>query len=643
MNEFISFVVVGIVTGSIYAVTASGLVVTYNATGVFNFAHGSVGMFLAYLYWQLWQGWGWNPVLSLVVVLLVVAPAFALLIERVLMRPLYGATLNTMIVVTLGLFLVLYGTTSTIWNQTTTRDLPNWFASDQVDVAGVNLTYEQLITVGCAVVVAVALWALFKRTRMGVSMRAVVDDPPLASLTGARTSRIAGFAWIIGFTLAGLAGILLAPGTGMSIQILSELVIFGYAAAIVGRLRSLPLTFLGAMILGVSQSLAVGYAPSSILNYLTDILPMGLLIVALILLPQGTLSAGRVVRLRPPKVARLKTTIIGGVVLVVLTALLAALITGTNLYTLGLALSIGLAALGLVLLSGYGGQVWLCQFTFLGLGSWAMMKVDGGSSVLGVLAAIGLCAAAGGILALPALRLRGLYMALATLAFAALMDSLFFTNPSVIPNGSMTVGRPDIFGMRFATDRAFVVLIAVVFALCLIGVGALRRGPFGRRLVAMSDSQAACATVGMSIIKTKLTVFVLAGGLAGLAGALYGGMSRTVSFSQFDFVESLVLFVAVALAGITILSGAVQAGIGLSIVPLIAQHLPSISGFTYILFGVGIVAVGRNPYGIGLLYTYLDEWRTTRRSGSRAGGEMSGSPPKSLDGSTLPRAVSSVG
>ena len=581
--------------------------------------------------------------LSLVVVLLVVAPAFALLIERVLMRPLYGATLNTMIVVTLGLFLVLYGTTSTIWNQTTTRDLPNWFASDQVDVAGVNLTYEQLITVGCAVVVAVALWALFKRTRMGVSMRAVVDDPPLASLTGARTSRIAGFAWIIGFTLAGLAGILLAPGTGMSIQILSELVIFGYAAAIVGRLRSLPLTFLGAMILGVSQSLAVGYAPSSILNYLTDILPMGLLIVALILLPQGTLSAGRVVRLRPPKVARLKTTIIGGVVLVVLTALLAALITGTNLYTLGLALSIGLAALGLVLLSGYGGQVWLCQFTFLGLGSWAMMKVDGGSSVLGVLAAIGLCAAAGGILALPALRLRGLYMALATLAFAALMDSLFFTNPSVIPNGSMTVGRPDIFGMRFATDRAFVVLIAVVFALCLIGVGALRRGPFGRRLVAMSDSQAACATVGMSIIKTKLTVFVLAGGLAGLAGALYGGMSRTVSFSQFDFVESLVLFVAVALAGITILSGAVQAGIGLSIVPLIAQHLPSISGFTYILFGVGIVAVGRNPYGIGLLYTYLDEWRTTRRSGSRAGGEMSGSPPKSLDGSTLPRAVSSVG
>ena len=91
VNEFISFLVAGVVTGSIYAVTASGLVVTYKSTGVFNFAHGAVGMVLAYLYWQLWQGWGWNPVLSLVVVLLVVAPLFALVVERVLMRPLYGA------------------------------------------------------------------------------------------------------------------------------------------------------------------------------------------------------------------------------------------------------------------------------------------------------------------------------------------------------------------------------------------------------------------------------------------------------------------------------------------------------------------------------------------------------------------------
>ena len=345
MTEFLSLLVTGVVTGSIYAVTASGLVVTYNATGVFNFAHGAVGMFLAYLYWQLWQGWGWDPLLSLVIVLLVVAPLFALGVERVLMRPLYGSSLNTMIVVTLGMFLILYGLTSTIWNQTVVRNLPSWFASDQVDVLNVNLTYEQLITIGCAVGVAVGLWVLFKRTRLGVSMRAVVDDPALASMTGARSSRISGFAWMIGFMLAGLAGILLAPGTGMSIQILSELVIFGYAAAIVGRLRSLPLTFLGAMILGVGESMAVGYVPSSALNDVTAVLPMGLLIIALLILPQAKLSVGRVVRLRAPRVPSLTTTLVSGVVLVGVSALLSSLITGNNLYTLGLALAIGLAAL----------------------------------------------------------------------------------------------------------------------------------------------------------------------------------------------------------------------------------------------------------------------------------------------------------
>jgi branched-chain amino acid transport system permease protein len=626
VSTFVSFLVVGIVTGSIYAVTASGLVVTYNATGIFNFAHGAVGMFLAYLYWQLWQGWGWNPVVALAVVLVVLAPVFALGVERLLMRPLYGSALNTMIVVTLGLFLVLYGVTGTIWNQTTTRDLPPWFSGDQVDVLGVNLTYEQLITVGCAVGVAGALWLLFKRTRMGVSMRAVVDDPALASMTGARAGRIAGLAWMIGFMAAGLAGILLAPGTGMSLVILSELVIFGYAAAIVGRLRSLPLTFLGAMILGIGESMAVGYVPGNLLNDVTAVLPMGLLIVALLLLPQATLAAGRVARLRAPRTASLRTTLVGGAVLIALTVVLGSVLTGTNLYTLGVALAVGLAALSLVLLSGYGGQVWLCQFTFVGMGAWAMTKVDGGSSLLGVLAAIGFCAAAGGILALPALRLRGLYMALATLAFAALMDGIFFTNPSVINGGSITVGRPDILGMRFTTDRAFVVVIAIVFAACLIGVGALRRGPFGRRLVAMSDSQAACATVGMSIVKTKLTVFVLAGGMAGLAGALYGGMSRTVSTSQFGFVESLVLFVAVVLAGATILSGSVQAGIGLAVIPLIGQHIPSFAGFTYVLFGVGIIAVGRNPYGMGLVYARLGAWWDIRR-GRPAHPRGAGGPP----------------
>ena len=239
-------------------------------------------------------------------------------------------------------------------------------------------------------------------------------------------------------------------------------------------------------------------------------------------------------------------------------------------------------------------------------------------------------------------------MALATLAFAVLMDELFFTNPSILPSGSMSVGRPEIFGMHFTTDRAFMVLVAIVFAVCLVGVGALRRGPFGRRLVAMSDSQAACATVGMNIIRTRLVAFVVAGGIAGLAGALYGGMDRVVSFSQFGFVNSLVLFVAVALAGITVLSGAVWAGLAVAFLPILTTWLTAnvwsgLSGLTYIGFGLGIIAVGRNPYGLGLLYTRLDEWRAARRSGARSGRGVAGQPPSGVPGGLYRPGVGSVG
>ena len=158
----------------------------------------------------------------------------------------------------------------------------------------------------------------------------------------------------------------------------------------------------------------------------------------------------------------------------------------------------------------------------------------------------------------------------------------------------------------------------------------------------MSDSHAAAATVGVNIVKTKLVVFILAGALAGLAGVLYGGMTPTVAGSQFQFVNSLVLFVGVVLAGVTILSGAVQAGVGLSVVPLLAQHIPSFAGFTYVLFGVGIIVVGRNPYGLGRLYAEVAAWRNARAASSGNDGAAGAPPPAFADPLGRPE-VSSVG
>jgi branched-chain amino acid transport system permease protein len=616
MSEFISLFVAGIVTGSIYAVSASGLVLTYNTTGFFNFAHGAVGMLLAYLFWQLWQGWHWNVILSLAVVLLVAAPALGALIERFVARPLHGAATSIRLAVTLGLLLMLLGLAGAIWTESSTYNVPEFFNGHQVSIGGVNLSYEQLITMGVAILAAVSLRLLFRRTRTGIAMRAVVDDPGLAALAGAPSRRIASYAWMIGVMFAAVAGILLAPTTMNMIQ-LTELVIYGYAAAVVGRLKSLPFTFLGAMVLGVGESLAIGYVPSGAVTDVTAALPMAMLFIVLLVIPEVRLAAGRVMRARPPRVASGRTTLVAAVLIFVVVALLDTFVTGTNLYTMGTALALSILALSLVPLSGYGGQVSLCQYTFLGLGGLTMHWVAGGSSVLGVIAAVALCAAGGAVLALPVLRLQGLYLALATLAFAVLMDNIFFTSNSVMgAGGTVPVGRPDIFGIRFATNKSFVLLLALVLGACIVGVGYLRRSAFGRRLVAMSDSSTACATVGLSLNVNKLIVFSLSAALAGLAGALYGGLNTTVGAAQFGFIYSISIFVAVTLAGANLLTGAVMAGLFLAVGPVIGQHIPQIPNFTQLLVGVGIVAVGRNPLGIGKFYAEVSErwekWRGSR-------------------------------
>jgi branched-chain amino acid transport system permease protein len=647
VTEFFSLLIAGIVFGAIYAVSASGLVVTYNTTGIFNFAHGAMGMVMAYLFWQLWQGWQLPELVSLAIVLFVAAPILGVVVERVVMRPLYGAATSIRLAVTLGLLLVLVAAAGAIWSPTAnTYNTPELLSGNPISVAGITLSWEQLITVAVAIAVAIFLRVFFRRTRTGVAMRAVVDDPSLASLSGAPSGRISAYAWMIGVMFAGLGGILLAPSVqGMNIETLTQLVIYGYAAAVVGRLRSLPMTFLGAMILGIANSMAIGYAPQGIVNDVDAALPMALLFLALLLIPEVRLAIGRVVRVRPPRVASARTTLLGAVVVVVAVVVLGTFLTGDNLFTMGNALALSILALSLVPLSGYAGQVSLCQFTFMGIGAVMMHAVDGGSSVLGLLAAIGVCAAVGAVLALPVLRLRGLYLALATLAFAVLMDNVFFQSSSIMGvGGTVAVGRPDIFGMRFTTDRAFDVFLAVVLALCLIGVGALRRGRFGRRLVSMNDSPAACSTVGLSLTVTKLLVFAFSAGMAGLAGALFGGISTVVGAAQFSFLFSIAIFVGVTLAGVNLLTGAVLAGVFVAVGPVIGAHIPQIPDLTQLLIGFGVVTIGRNPNGIGKFYAEVtDFWN--RRQGR--GGPILDQLDVAVAPATLPvpaaAAMSAVG
>jgi branched-chain amino acid transport system permease protein len=601
MAIFLSFTVVGLVAGCVYALIATGLVVTYNPTGIFNFAHGAIAMVGAYTYWQFSNspdGWGWPAPLALLFVLFVLAPLFGLVIERVLMRPLQGAPVDVTLVVTLGLLLFLVGVAQLAWDPNQVRNLPYFFNGDGFRVGYVQVTWHAVVAVAATVGIAIGLRVLFTRTRTGIAMRAVVDSPDLLAMAGGRPTRVQQLAWAMSCSIAALAGILLAPIARLDIILLTLLVVDGYAAAIIGRLRNLPLAVGGAMAIGLGQYYVSGYADSDWVKRIEYVIPMIVLFAVLILLPQDRLRTASFVGAVAPRVAGLRSSLVWGAVLVAGTFLVSGTLNGPHLRTAASGFALALVLLSLLLLTGYGGMISACQLTFVGLGSVAMGKVASGGSLWGVLAAIGLAGAVGFIVALPTLKMRGLYLALATFAFAAVMDQAVFTKVFGT-GGNLVIGRPDIPGIPTESDRAWLVLTAVVFALASVAVLAYRRSSYGRRLVAVNDSPAACATLGVNVNGTKLLVFTASAAMCGLAGVLYGGVTQSVDANQFAALFSLVALLLARVGGINTATGVLLGAFTFALFPTFLPSLPDWMSNQFLLTGIAAVSVGRDPNGLG--------------------------------------------
>jgi len=606
VNEFLAFTVVGIVTGAAYAIAASGLVVTYATSGVFNIAHGAIGMLMAYLYWQLVVAWHWPILLAAVVVVGFLAPVFGAAVEMLLMRRVRGQALSITLVVTIALLVLLIFVADWAWKGQL-KAAPSFFGR-----AGWHLTskvfvsWHETMTVILAMALAGFLRLLLYRTRVGIAMRAVVDNRELAGLNGARPAWMGTFSWALGSATAALAGILIAPILdNLSVLPLTFLVVYAYGAAMLGRLRNLPLTFAGALILGLGYSYLVGYLPqngffdSTPIQGLRLSLPVVMLFVVLLAMKQDTIEGGRLRPWRqsvdvPPALRSIRA----GVVLVVAVVVVLQFLSPGDTVNVGLGLAYAIIVLSLVPLAGWGGQVSLCQMTFAGLGAFAMARVGGGS-LLGLVAAMGLAGAVGALVALPALRLRGLYLALATLAFAVAMDNMFFpTSVAFTFDGSIHVNRPSLFGFHVASDASFVVFLAVVFALLAVGLLALRRGPFGRLLLAMKDSEAACATLGLSLTTTKLAVFSLSAAVAGLGGALLGAMITQAGAIDFASEQSLPILLLAVIGGMATTSGALFGGMAYALVGSKLQAVvPGIPNLQLGLTGLAGITVGMNPDG----------------------------------------------
>jgi branched-chain amino acid transport system permease protein len=411
------------------------------------------------------------------------------------------------------------------------------------------------------------------------------------------------------------------------------LVVNGYAAAIVGRLKNIPVTFAAAIGIGLAENYVVNYLlphlPQSLVPDVTVALPMVFLFIALVTLPSVRLRAvGRLNTLRAPRVAGGRESLIAGLVFFAVAVVAAVMFDnkafeGTTILSLGgVVMTLGIVGLSLVLLTGYSGQVSLCQFSFMGIGAFVMGKVAGGGSVIGLLAATAICAGVGALIALPTIRLSDLYLALATFAFADAVANGFFTDTHIYGSGGVNVGRIVLPGVSFGSDSGEFLMVTAFFVLAAWMVLAIRRSLFGRRLVALNDSQAAYATVGLNIGFTKVTVFAIAAGMAGLAGALYGTVQQTVGTSDFDIFPGIIFVLFVTIWSIRTVSGAFLAA--LTYVVLNQVWMNGLGLFA----GVGIILIGRAAsgiLGIEAIQIHLP-WVERTAPDSVAGGRSFGRP-----------------
>ncbi len=600
MTELIQFTLFGLMLGCVYAIAAMGLVLTYTVTGVFNFAHGAVGMLAAFVYFELRVRHDLPTPLAIALVVLVFAPILGVVVER-LLRRFEGADYATSLVVTVALTVGLLGVAQRVFDPGEARNVPFLFGDRRFVIADVPITYDRVAQVVIALIVAFGLRALLFSTPLGARMRAVVDDRELAALNGVKTRVVARISWMIGFSLAALGGILFAGGQNLNAIVLTLLVLNAYGAAMIGRLTNLPMTFLGALLLGVCQELTNVswlWPTSETFVQLRLAIPGLFLVVAVLLVPSFRLSTGRPVGRDEPAVPTLRRSLIGGAALIGVVAAAVQIFPAEHDTHVVRAMVIATIALSLVALTGLSGQVSLTQYLFVGIGAFITGKTFGGDNMFGMLFGGLVAGIIGAIVALPAVRLRGLHLALSTFGIALIGREAILGDRRVFGLGGFSVGRPDVFGISTDSDAAFAIWCAFVFAILAVLVGVVRRSWFGRQLTAVRDSELAAATLGMPVRSAKVVIFGLSAFIAGCAGALFGGLAGAVQGSQFEPVNSLVVLLFAYVGGITTALGAVIAGTTFALLLYSESTYPDLAGVVFVAVGAAAIGLGQQPNGI---------------------------------------------
>jgi branched-chain amino acid transport system permease protein len=659
MTDYLFYLLLGCGAGAIIAAFGLGLVVTYQGSGTVNFAHGAMATWTAYTYAELRNGAyifpipglpgryhfsgpvAFAPALGLSIL---TSAVIGLAVYGLVFRPLRHAPALARVVASVGLIVVFTSLIDRRFVEQMSMRVSPILPKNPVRFTH-NLTVPRdgLWLLAIVLAITAAVWAVWRYTRLGLAIRAAAEREKGAVLLGFSPERLAALSWVGASVIAGLVAILASP----LIELTSSVFTFAFltpalGAALIGRFRFFWPTVLTGLAIGMVQSTftLMQQDLSWFPKYgARDGLPFIIIIVAMVLLGERIPERGAVENVKLPAVPPARVGTIGVVIPLGLTV--AALLTLGPLWRGAIMTSLIAAVLSLsvVVVTGFGGQISLCQMASAGIAGFTLSKLVMSWHVpfplAPVLAAL-VATAFGMLVGLPALRLRGINLAIVTFAGGVAIAEFVFKNPQFvgdITTGGAKVPNPKLghwdLGLILGTKSSrpvFGIFLVVVLGLLTVVVANIRRSASGRRMLATRSNERAAAAVGISVASTKLVMFALSSFIAGIGGTLIAYRFGSVSDLSFGTVASLVALTVAYLGGITSVGGALTAGLvatsGLAFFAT-SRIIHSMGPWEALIGGVLLIFTAiKNPEGIaGAVRQGVEAAQRTKRAAAVAAAQ----------------------
>ncbi|MDQ1403165.1 MAG: branched-chain amino acid transport system ATP-binding protein [Actinomycetota bacterium] len=592
-----------------FAMFAVGIVVIYRASRVLNLAHGAMAMVPAYVAYTLAETMH-LPIVPTVVVGLAAGAALGLVVERVFVRGLRHLSVTAQTVGTVAVLFLLISVAAKVWGSAPRR-AATVFPAGHVSVGAGQLSFGAIGLFAVAVVLAAAMLALFQYTDLGLAMRGAAANRRAAALMGVNPDRVTALAWAIGGALAAVSGILLASITTLTPYDLPLQTLPAFVAALLGGIESLSGALWASAIVGLLLGLVPAASGVPVIGSLagqTGGPELTLTLVAMVVMYMrgqrfsvAAQERGGLTGEARPSSRKRRSPALRAVLLILAVAWV--WLPGVSYSVLAnasLAITYAIVGISLVLLTGWVGQISLGHAALVGIGAFGtgvLARSFGLSFPFNLPVAALLAGLAAVALGAVALRVRGLYLAVATLIFSWMADHFLFRSSWFVGTGGSSTIPNTVFGTKggfpnfdLSSRRVIYYFGLAILSIAVLGAANLRSSKTGRAFFAVRGSETAAASLGVDVMRYKLLAFAISGALAGAAGNLAMIDQRTVVPDDFRFTVSLLYLGIAVVGGLTSVGGVVVAAAVFAALREVFFRVDALSGYLEVVQATLLVA-----------------------------------------------------